>query len=53
MRNSCLKIPTHFVQEQNQAIHSLKPAFRQHILHYEFFILTNNHFQVLEADIEL
>ena len=52
-RNSCLEIPTHFVQEQNQAIHSLKQAFRQHILHYDFFILTKNHFQVLEADFEL
>ena len=47
MRNSCLKILTHFVQEQNQAILSVKPAFRQHILHYEFFILTKNYLQVL------
>ena len=53
MRNSCLKIQTHFVQEQNQAIHSLKLAFRQYILQYEFFIFTKNHFQAVEADIEL
>ena len=53
MRSSCLKILTHFVQEQNQAIHSLKQAFQQHILHYDFFILTKNHFHVLEAYFEL
>ena len=53
MRNSCLKILTHFVEKKNQAIHSLKPAFRQNILHYEFFILTKNHFHSLEADFEL
>ena len=53
IRDSSLKILTHFVQEQIQAIHSLKSAFRQHILHYEFFILTKNHFQVLEEYFEL
>ena len=40
------------MQEQNQAIHSLKPEFQQHILHYEIFILTKNYFQILESAYE-
>ena len=44
---------THFVQEQKQALHLLKLALRQHILQYEFFFYTKNHFQAVEADIKL